>query len=385
VRTRPRILVVDDEDRVRRSMDALLTPAGYEVLLARDGQEALEKARETLPDVILLDILMPKADGFEVARQLKAYEDTRMIPIVMVTALDAPEDRVKALEAGTDDFLTKPIDKTELKARVHSLVKVKAYNDHMRDYQRELEAEVAEKTAQLREALENAKGASLETIYRLSRAAESKDRDTGAHIQRMSLYASTIAREMGLSEQAAEDILYGSAMHDVGKIGTPDYILQKPDSLAREEWDVMKQHTVIGAQILEDSNAEFIKTGETIALSHHEKWDGSGYCRGLKGDEIPLAGRIAAIADVFDALTSSRPYRKEPFPLEEALAMIEEEKQRHFDPEVASAFFSAIDKILAIRDNHKSRHLRASPLPGMSKFIAAAQGRRTHSSGKGVT
>ena len=353
---KPKVLVVDDEDRNLRLMEAMLIPLGYEVILAGDGEEALEKVRDLPPDVILLDVMMPRMDGFEVARRLKGGEETRIIPIVMVTALREVEDRVKALEVGADDFLSKPVEKTELRARVQSLLKVKAYNDHMRDYQKELEAEVAKRTEQLRQAFEKIRVASLETIFRLSRAAEYKDEDTGAHIQRMSHYAAAVARKMGLGESSVDTILYAAPMHDVGKIGIPDHILLKPGKLNLDEWEIMKQHTIIGGKILEGSDAEFIKLAEVISRTHHEKWDGSGYPRGLKGPEIPLAGRVAAVTDVFDALTSKRPYRREPFSLEKTFAFIEEGQGSHFDPEVVEAFFAIKDEILAIKEEHKDQH-----------------------------
>ncbi len=346
-----KVLVVDDEDRNLRLMNLLLTSFGYDVLTASNGKEALEKVHDIPPDVILLDIMMPKIDGFEVTRQLKKEEETKIIPIVMVTALNEVEDRVKALEAGADDFLNKPVDKTELRARVQSLVKVKAYNDHMRNYQKELEAEVAKRTIQLRQALKKLKEVSLESICHLCRAAEYKDENTGDHIKRMSHYASAVARKMGLNKQTVENLLYTAPMHDAGKIGIPDHILLKPGKLNDKEWEIMKQHTIIGAQILAGSDAKFIKLAQTIALTHHEKWDGSGYPKGLKGSKIPLVGRIAAIADVFDALTSKRPYRMKPFSLEEAFNYIKEERGRHFDPEVVDAFFAAKDEILLIKEN----------------------------------
>lgn len=342
-----KVLVVDDEDRILRLMEALLIPLDYEVILAHDGEEAIKKVREIPPDVILLDIMMPKMDGFEVARQLKEAQDTNIIPIVMVTALKEVEDRVKALEAGADDFLTKPVDKTELAARVRSLLKVKAYNDHMRNYQKELEAEVAKRTEQLRIAFENIKIASLDTIYRLSRAAEYKDEGTGAHILRMSNYSAAVARRMGQSNSTVESILYAAPMHDVGKIGIPDRVLLKPGKLDADEWEIMKQHATIGGNILGGSDAGFIRLAEVIALTHHEKWDGSGYPKGLKGSKIPLAGRIVAIADVFDALTSKRPY-KGPFTVEKSFNIIKESRGNHFDPDVVDAFFAVEDEILSL-------------------------------------
>jgi putative two-component system response regulator len=347
-----RILVVDDEDRNLRLMEAMLIPLGYEIMLARNGQEALAKLQTNQVDLILLDLMMPLMDGFEVARILKAGDETRIIPIVIVTALHEVQDRVRALEAGADDFLTKPVDKTELRVRVSSLLKVKAYNDHMRNYQRELEEEVARRTQELKQAFEKVKTSSLETIYRLTRAAEYKDEDTGAHIQRMSNYSAIIARTMGLSEKTAEFILYAAPMHDIGKIGTPDRILLKPGKLDPEEWTIMKQHTINGGRILEGSEAGFIRLGEIVALTHHEKWDGSGYPQGLKGKKIPLVGRIVAIADVFDALTSKRPY-KEAFPLDKSFDIIEEGRGSHFDPEVVEAFLASTEKVLAIKEQYR--------------------------------
>ncbi|MBM4277532.1 MAG: two-component system response regulator [Deltaproteobacteria bacterium] len=352
-----KILVVDDEDRNLRLMKLLLTSFGYDVLTASNGGEALEKVHDIPPDVILLDIMMPQIDGLQVARQLKREEETKIIPIVMVTALNEVEDRVKALEAGADDFLSKPVDKIELRARVQSLVMVKACNDHMRNYQKELEAEVAKRTEQLRQALKKLKEVSLESICHLCRAAEYRDENTGDHIKRMSRYASAVARKMGLNKQTVEDFLYTAPMHDAGKIGIPDHILLKSGKLNDKEWQIMKQHTIIGAQILAGSGAKFIKLAQTIALTHHEKWDGSGYPKGLKGPKIPLVGRIAAIADVFDALTSKRPYRMKPFSLEEAFNYIKKERGRHFDPKVVDAFFAAKDEILLIRESDNDNNL----------------------------
>jgi len=340
-----KILVVDDEDRDLRLMEAMLTPLGYQVILAHDGKEALEKVREILPDVILLDIRMPGMGGYEVAKRLKDNEETKTIPIVMVTVLGKLEDRVKALEVGADDFLSKPVERTELRARVQSLLKVKAYYDHMRDYQKELKAEVERRTEQLKQT-------SVDTIYRLSRAAEYKDEDTGLHIQRMSHYASAVARKMGLDDRTVENIAYATPLHDVGKIGIPDRILLKQGKLGPDEWEIMKRHTIIGARILEGSDTGFIKLAEVIALTHHEKWNGSGYPKGLKASEILLAGRITAIADVFDALTCKRPYR-EPFPLEKSFGIIKEGRGRHFDPDVVDSFLAAEDEILSIKEKHK--------------------------------
>ena len=346
------ILIVDDEDRNRRLMEALLLPMGYEVLQAVNGKDAIEKAKEMSPDVILMDVMMPVMDGFEAVKVLKQDEETQIIPVVMVTALREVNDRIRAMEAGADDFLSKPVDKTELRTRVQTLVKVKAYNDHLRNYQKQLEAEVALKTIKLQQTLDALHIASLDSIHRLSRAAEYKDEDTGAHIERMSRYSEVVARKMGLDGKTIERILYAAPMHDVGKIGIPDKILLKPGKLDTDEWEIMKQHTTIGARILGGSLTGFIKLAEVIALTHHERWDGSGYPRGLKGTQIPLVGRITAIADVFDALTTRRPY-KEPFSVEKSFAIIQESKGNHFDPDVVNAFFAVQDEIMAIKNEYQ--------------------------------
>lgn len=357
------ILVVDDEYDNLYLIHDMLVPHGYKVHLASSGQEAMDLAQGSSPDVILLDINMPGMDGFRVLEYLKSDGQTRFVPVVMVTGQGDVSHRIRALELGADDFLTKPVDCMELRARVRSLVKVKAYHDHMVDHQRELEREVEERTKALRHAKErlheahvNLKHASLTTIYHLSRAAEYKDEDTGEHIRRMSNYAAAIARQMNLGERVVEGILYAAPMHDIGKLGVPDRVLLKPGKLDREEWELMKQHTVIGASILEGGKTEFIRLASVIALTHHEKWDGSGYPRGLAGKKIPLAGRITAVADVFDALTSKRPY-KEAMTFEKAMEIIKGESGSHFDPEVVEAFLSIEDIIVQIKEGSSASGL----------------------------
>ena len=344
----PTILVVDDEPRNLRLMEAMLIPMGYRVQLAENGEKALKLLEGISPDVILLDVMMPGMDGYEVARQVKSRETTRFIPIVMVTALQEVADRVKALEVGADDFLSKPVDKTELTARVRSLVKVKAYHDHMKDYQEELEAAVEHRTRELKKTMIRLERVALDTVYRLSKAAEYKDEDTGAHIKRMSNYSVAVARQLGFKENICTRILHAAPMHDVGKIGIPDRILLKPGKLTPEEWVIMKQHTTMGGRILENAESSHLRLAEIIALAHHEKWDGSGYPRGLAGRKIPLVGQIVAISDVFDALTSKRPY-KEPFSLEKSFAIIREGRGTHFAPHVVDAFFAVEKKILEIK------------------------------------
>ncbi|PKL41059.1 MAG: two-component system response regulator [Spirochaetae bacterium HGW-Spirochaetae-1] len=347
MKDKPVLLIVDDQIQNIELLEAYLLPQGYEIVEASNGAEALEKLSGNRIDLVLLDVMMPGMDGFEVTRRVREDTTLGLLPIILVTALRETEDRVKGIEAGCDDFISKPVEKTELLARVRSLLKVKAYNDLMNNYRKELESEVARRTEELKHALETIKIASLDTIYRLSMASEYKDENTGEHIRRMSHYCAAIARRMGMDESNVETILYATPMHDLGKLGIPDQILLKPGKLEPAEWNIMKQHTIIGAQILKGSDAAFIRLGETIAQNHHEKWDGSGYPNGLKGTEIPIAGRITAVADVFDAMISRRPYKK-PFPVETSLEFIREGRGSHFDPEVVDAFFAVKDEILAI-------------------------------------
>lgn len=344
----PIILIVDDQPQNIELLEAYLIPNGYKILTAANGEEAITILAAHQVDLILLDVMMPNMDGFEVTRRVRLIDDLQLLPIILLTALRDTEDRIKGIEAGCDDFLSKPFDKHELLSRIRSLLKVKAYNDLKSNYQRELVLEVAKRTDELKDALEKVEKASLETIYRLSVAAEYKDEETGAHVKRMSLYSEAIARQMGLDEHSVKTILYAAPMHDIGKIGIPDRILLKPGILDDQEWKTMKGHTLIGANILKDSDAEFIKLGEIIALTHHEKWDGSGYPNALKGTEIPITGRIVAIADVFDALLSKRPY-KEAFSMEKTLSIISEGRGTYFDPEVVDAFFAIQDEIFDIK------------------------------------
>ena len=365
---KPVILVVDDQPQNIELFEAYLAPQGYEIIKAVNGEEALGKLAGNKIDLILLDVMMPGMDGFEVTRKVRQDDKNRLLPIILVTALRETEDRVKGIEAGCDDFLSKPMEKTELLARVQSLLKVKAYNDLRSNYEKDLENEVTKRTRQLKLAFEKIKTASLDTIFRLSMASEYKDENTGAHIKRMSRFSVAVARRMGLDENTVETILYAAPMHDLGKIGIPDIILTKPAKLNPAEWEIMKLHTVIGAKILQGSDAEFLKLGEIIAQSHHEKWDGSGYPGGLKGIEIPIAGRIAAIADVFDALTSKRPY-KESFSVEKSLAIIKEGRGSHFDPDVVDAFFAIQEEIITIKKEYGEENQLIYDLPELKAML----------------
>lgn len=350
-----KILIVDDLPSNLSLMKGMLKCDEYEIYEALNGQEAIDSAIENLPDLILMDIMMPVMDGFEATKILKRNEKTQIIPIIMITALTEPEYTAKALDMGADDFVGKPIDVIELRARVRSLLKVKDYNTYMIVYQNRLEEEVEKRMMEIENIYKRIKESSLETIYLLSRAAEYKDQDTGIHIKRMSNYAALIARAVGLDKAMVERILYASSMHDVGKIGIPDKILMKATSLTPPEWNVMKMHTTIGYQILESGENELIKLGSEIALTHHEKWDGEGYPNGLKGEDIPLSGRICAVADVFDALTSKRPY-KEAFSVDKSLGIIESERGKSFDPAIVDAFFQVLEEILDIKKRFRDKN-----------------------------
>jgi putative two-component system response regulator len=296
--------------------------------------------------------MMPGKNGFAVTKHLKSHEKTRAIPIVLVTALTEKADKVKGIEAGCDDFISKPVDPSELLARVRSLLKVKAYNDHMRNYEQELETEVVRRTKELNAALVMVEETALETINRLAAAAECRDQYTGSHILRVSRYAEAIARKMGLDSGFVKSLLYAASMHDIGKIGIPDKILMKPGKLNTEEWTIMQQHTVIGAKLLHGSKQDYMKLAEEIALTHHEKWNGSGYPQGLAAEKIPISGRIVAVADVFDALISERPY-KASLSTRESFTIIKNERGTHFDPAVIDAFIGIKQEILSIVEQYK--------------------------------
>jgi len=346
-----RILVVDD---VVENVDILVEAlkGDYKMVAALDGEKALKLAHApSPPDLILLDIMMPGMDGYEVCRQLKADQDTSAIPIVFLTSLNEERSEAKGLQLGAVDYITKPFNPDLVRTRVRNHIALKRHQDH-------LEELVENRTAQLEQANNMLRTASLDTIYRLSIAAEYRDQDTGSHILRMSHYTAAIARKLGLDGDLVESIMYAVPMHDIGKIGIPDRILLKPGKLTPEEFGVMKRHTTIGVTILSNSEAEFIRLAETIALNHHEKWDGSGYPNGLKGTEIPMVGRISAVSDVFDALTTKRPY-KEAFPVDRSLDIMRDGRGSHFSPEAIDAFFDVEDEILSIRDsfpNERDRH-----------------------------
>ncbi len=342
-----KILVVDD---VVENIDILIgmLKSSYKMVAARNGEKALKLVgSKNPPDLILLDIMMPEMDGYEVCEKLKADETTKNIPVIFLTALSEEKNESRGLQLGAVDYITKPFSPELVRARIKNQIELKRHRDN-------LEGLVAERTAQLKRANQKLKISSLDTIHRLSRAAEYKDLDTGAHIQRMGQYAVALARKLGLNDKIVDAIQYAVPMHDVGKIGVPDRILLKPGKLTGAEFEIMKQHTIIGAKILVDSDAGFIRLAEVVALTHHEKWDGSGYPNNLKNAEIPLAGCITAVSDVFDALTSKRPY-KEPFSIDKSFNIIEAGRGGHFRPDIVDAFLEIKAEIVSIKEKYQDK------------------------------
>ncbi|MGB0860139.1 MAG: HD domain-containing phosphohydrolase [Pseudoalteromonas spongiae] len=321
----PLILVVDDEPANLRVLNQILNQ-DYRIAFAKSGEEALRLACSQQPQLILLDIMMPDMTGFDVCQQLKANTLTQNIPVIFVTALSEEADETKGFEIGAVDYITKPVSPAIVRARVATHLSL-------------VNAE------ELRETR-------LQIIQRLGRASEFKDNETGMHVMRMSHFAKIIALAYGFSEQRADLLLHTAPMHDLGKIGIPDHIMLKPAKLTEEEFAIMKKHPEIGVEILGDDDSELIALAKTVALTHHEKWDGSGYPKGLKGEDIPIEGRIVALADVFDALTSKRPY-KEAWSIEKTMAFLHEQKGKHFEPKLVDLFSQELDKILAIKDKYQ--------------------------------
>ena len=324
------ILVVDDAPENIDVLTAILSPA-YKVKAAINGEKALRIAESSLPDLILLDVMMPEIDGFEVCKRLKENPKTSPIPVIFVTAMIESEDERYGLSLGAVDYITKPISPPVV------LMRVKTHLE-LFDQNRALEKKVKQRTLDLQKS-------QFEIIKRLGRAAEYKDNETGLHVIRMSLYARIVAEGAGLPDP---DLLQNvMPMHDVGKIGVPDYILQKRGRLTAEEWEIMLEHPQIGADIIGEHDDALLKMARTVSLTHHERWDGTGYPNELAGTNIPLVGRIAAIADVFDALTTERPYKK-AWPVEKAVQYLKDEAGKHFDPQLVEVFLDRIDDIKLI-------------------------------------
>lgn len=314
---------------------------GYDSISFLSPVKALDWCSKNPYELIIVDYMMPDMDGIEFIKQLKNYPNTTGIPVLMVTANEHINVRYQALEAGASDFLNKPIDKTEFTIRVRNMLA-------LHDIQRKLANKAEWLAEEVRKAVQEIREREDELIHRLSKAAEYRDPETGAHIKRMSWYSKHIAAQLGFSVVEQELILEAAPMHDIGKVGIPDAILLKPEKLTDSEFFFMKEHAKIGYEILNGSSSRLMQVGAQIALSHHEKYDGSGYPHGLKGEEIPIYGRIIAVADVFDALTSSRPY-KQAWPIEMARAFLKDNSGKHFDPVCVEAFFQDWDNVLAIQ------------------------------------
>ena len=327
------VLIVDDNtDNISLLKAALIDQ--YNIKAAKLGAKALEIARSMPIDLILLDVMMPEMDGFETCRRLKADPVTSKIPVIFITARGEVADESKGFTCGGVDYITKPISAPIVRARVWTHLA-------LYDQNRELERKVNERTAELNESR-------LEILSRLGLAAEFKDNETGLHIIRMSRYCKIIALEYGLPEEEAQLLYHVSPMHDIGKIGIPDAVMLKPGKLDDEEWLHMQRHCEIGFRIVNSETSRLLKTSALLAYTHHERWDGNGYPEGKRGAEIPLFSRILAIADVFDALTTVRPYKK-AWTVEDAVTEIKKSSGSHFDPMLVDAFLRCLPKIVEVK------------------------------------
>lgn len=338
------ILIVDD---MPENIDVLrgILKHHYDLKIATNGNKALQIARggskqESKPDLILLDIMMPEIDGYEVCRQLKANYQTADIPVIFITAKGGVDDEAMGFDIGAVDYITKPVSQALVLRRVRTHL-------NLYDQKRLLDDQVKKQTRVIDETR-------LQIIQRLGRAAEYKDNETGMHVMRMSHYSQLLALAAGMSDTEAELLLNASPMHDIGKIGIADKILLKPGKLDKEEWDTMQQHPQIGAEILGEHNSVILNMAREIALNHHEKYNGSGYPGGLKGEEIPYIARIVAIADVFDALTTARSYKK-AWTVDDALDLIKKGAGEHFDPQLVSKFIEILPDILLLKEKYAEK------------------------------
>jgi len=287
---------------------------------------------------------MPHMSGFDIMEKLHEIECDSYIPVLVLTAQHDNKTRMRALKSGARDFITKPFDLIEALMRINNMLEIRLLHNRLRDENQELERKVQERTRELEETR-------MEVIVRLGRAAEYRDNETGMHVIRMSHYSEALGRMAGMDNRACSLLRAASPMHDLGKIGIPDSILLKPGKLDAEEWKIMKMHPTIGASVLAGSEHEVMLMAETIAFTHHEKWDGSGYPRGLKGNDIPLTGQIVAVCDVFDALTTKRPY-KEAWTVDDAINLIKEQSGRHFNPFLVEKFLQILPEILEIKEQY---------------------------------
>ena len=358
------IAVIDDEELNIEVVLGYLEAEGYKNFATTvDARKALDLIRDTRPDAVLLDVMMPHISGLEILVKMRADEDLFHVPVVILTACTDTETKCKALGLGPSDFLSKPVDPSELLLRLRNVLMVKAYHDHLASHSQLLEEQVRKRTAELAASRQ-------QIIHCLARAGEFHDDDTGHHVIRVGLYAGVIGRALGHDEKWVKLLEQAAQLHDIGKIGVPDSVLLKPGKLDPDEFDIVKRHcdygtsiiqpmssgqfdlyqshAGIGSQLLDIDGYPIMEMAATIAKTHHEKWNGSGYPQGLAGEDIPIEGRITAVADVFDALSSKRPY-KPAFSREKCLQILTEGRGSHFDPDVLDAFFDSIDEITSIQ------------------------------------
>lgn len=350
-------MMIDDSPLDLEVLQICLEDVGFHrFVVTSDSLQTIGLVRTHQPDVVLLDLSMPGVTGFELLTAFRSDVNLRDIPVMIVTSNTDAETKLQSLELGATELLAKPVDPIELGLRLKNMLRAKAYRDSLTNYSSELEKQVRQRTRQLEDV-------QRQIIHCLARAAEYRDDDTGQHVFRVGRYAAILASELGMDAANVELLEMAAQLHDVGKIGIPDAILLKPGKFEPEEFAVMRQHCDLGVSIIQGDSSyannnsservqlntiPVVRMAMSIAATHHERWDGSGYPRGLKGEMIPLEGRIVAVADVFDALSSKRPY-KDPMPLDKCVAIIRQGSGAHFDPRVVEAFFAVLDKLLAVR------------------------------------
>ncbi len=342
--TQKTILVVDDAEVNVNALLELLEDK-YDILATLEGKEALEIVKEEHIDLILLDIMMPEMDGFEVCKKLKSDPISADIPIIFITAKTDDESIETAYELGGVDYITKPFRFREVLSRIKNHLTL-SEQSHI------LEQKVEEKTKELRELNKEIEETQKEVVFTMGAIGERRSKETGNHVKRVALYSELLAKYYGLEEKEILLLKEASPMHDIGKVAIPDAILNKPARLDEEEFKKMKEHTKLGFEMLNHSKRELLKTAAIIAHEHHEKWDGTGYPRGFKGEEIHIYGRITAVADVFDALGSDRVYKK-AWSDEKIFKLFQEERGKHFDPKLVDIFFEYIDEFLRVRGSLK--------------------------------